>query len=75
MKMQDPTVVFAAPVEMAEALQRECKQISLTSVFDGPRVLSLRNEVLILAFLQNPNAACYIQPEAVIGKVIPPSFF
>lgn len=39
MKMQDPTVVFPAPVEMAEALQRDCRQISLTSVSDGPRAL------------------------------------
>lgn len=73
MKMQDPTVVFPAPVEMAEALQRQCRQISLTSVSDGPRALSLRNEVLILAFLPNSNASCYIQSEAAIGKVVPPA--
>lgn len=75
MKMQDSTVVFPAPAGMAKALQRESRQISLTSVSDGPRALYLRNEVLILAFLPNSNAAHYIQPEAAIGKVVPLSPF
>ena len=73
--MQDPTIVFPAPTQMAEALQREHRQISLTSISYGPKALSLRNEVLILAFLPNSNAGCYIQPEAAIGPVAPPSHF
>lgn len=73
--MQDPTIVFPAHTQMAEALQREHRQISLTSVSYGPKALSLRNEVLILAFLPNSNAGCYSQAEAAIGPVAPPSHF
>lgn len=65
--MQDPTMPFPAPTEMAEALQRDHRRMSPTSAFYSPRALSLRNEVLILAFLPNSNAGCYIQPEAAIG--------
>lgn len=61
--MQDPSIFFPVPTEMAEALQREHRQISLTSASYGPKTLSLRNEVLILALLPNSNAGCYIQPE------------
>lgn len=60
---------------MAEALQREHRQISFTSVSYGPKARSLRNEALILAFQLNSNAGCYIQPEAAIGKVVSPSHF
>lgn len=74
-KTQDPTMPFPATAEMAEALQRGRRQMSLTSASYGPRALSLRNEVLILAFLPNSNVGCYIQPEAAIGQVVPPSHF
>lgn len=73
--MQDPTIIFPAPIEMAEALQREHRQISFTYVSYGPKAHSLRNEVLVLAFLPNSSAGCYIQPEAAIGKVVSPSHF